>query len=260
MLALGCTLPTLTSAEAAADEPPSKERCATAFESTQRLRRNGELVAARKEALVCLDPVCPTHLRSECEPWLAEIDRDTPTVVVVAKDVEGRDLIEVQVTVDGKPLLDRIHGRAQPIDPGEHDFVFVDARGRRAAVHVLLAEGRKGEAVVARFGDNTAASEQGRASGATPADAPRRSMTLPLTFGAISLVSLASFTTFGFLGKSRQHDLERPAPDGCSPNCTDNQTAPLFREYLVADISLLVALVSAGVATWFLVKPISAKP
>ena len=61
-------------------------------------------------------------------------------------------------------------------------------------------------------------------------------------FGGVALVGAISFVAFGLAGKSIQ---------SCSPNCTRSEVDGLRRDYLVADISLVAALLAGGAATYF---------
>lgn len=68
--------------------------------------------------------------------------------------------------------------------------------------------------------------------------------------GGIGVAATASFVGFALAGKSAQsNELE-----ACKPNCSSRAIDAVFREYLVADISLGVAVVSLAVATVLAVR------
>jgi hypothetical protein len=74
----------------------------------------------------------------------------------------------------------------------------------------------------------------------------------------VGAAALLSFGAFALAGHGKQTAL-----DDCSPNCSLNRQSDydaMRRDYLIADISLGVAVASAGVATWifFTSKPSSA--
>jgi hypothetical protein len=50
-------------------------------------------------------------VRDDCTRRLDELDKAQPTIVFEAKDGAGRDLTAVQVTVDGKPLVESLTAR-----------------------------------------------------------------------------------------------------------------------------------------------------
>jgi hypothetical protein len=78
----------------------------------------------------------------------------------------------------------------------------------------------------------------------TERPAPPASAALPLTFAGIGVVGLAGFVTFASLGKSEQRELEAT----CAPDCVRGDVDAVRTKYLVADVSLGVAVVSLGVA------------
>ncbi len=65
----------------------------------------------------------------------------------------------------------------------------------------------------------------------------------------VAAAALTSFTVFSLLGHARQSNLSECSP-GCSPSHRADFDA-MHRDYLIGDISLGVAVASAGAATWF---------
>lgn len=229
-----------------------KEVCAQAYENTQNSKRDGHLVDARAEVLRCLRPTCPTILRADCAQWFDEIERSLPSVVVSARDPAGRPRTDVEVSLDGQPFAGRADGKPFVVDPGIHVFEIHDATGAHASIRAVVAEGQKNVRIDAVL--ETAGATPGRSSSPATSEPSRRpSYTLPIVFGALGLVAAGSFAFFGLTGKGEQATLERT----CSPRCSDEQAAPAFRSYLVADVSLLVSLVSSGAAVFFLTRATS---
>lgn len=68
--------------------------------------------------------------------------------------------------------------------------------------------------------------------------------TASYALGGVAALGLASFAGFAFAGASLQ---------GCAPGCSTDEVAALRRDYVVADVSLLVALAAAGGAIAFAV-------
>ena len=73
---------------------------------------------------------------------LDDIERLIPTIVFEVKDVEGRDIANVKVSMDGQKLVDRLDGSALEVDLGDHEFAF-EANGQVAKQHFLMREGDK---------------------------------------------------------------------------------------------------------------------
>ena len=115
-----------TSGTAHAD--PTKDECINANESAQALRAAGKLRDAKDELTLCVAQSCPGAVRDDCSERLSEVLKALPTVVFAVRSAAGADVSAVRVKVDGVLLTAKLDGRAIPIDPGQHSFVF-EARG-----------------------------------------------------------------------------------------------------------------------------------
>jgi hypothetical protein len=133
----------LSTAPARADGQPTKAQCIETNTRGQDLRRDGKLAAAREAFQACSAASCPTLVRNDCARRLDEIDTVQPTVVLVAKDGGGKDVSVVHVTVDGKPLTEKLDGTALPVDPGEHTFAFAIPGQPAVKATFVLALGEK---------------------------------------------------------------------------------------------------------------------
>lgn len=235
---------------------PTKEQCADAYENGQRLRKAYQLRAAHAQLLVCAADTCPAFMKQDCARWLGEVDASTPTIVVLARDADGRALEAVHVTMDGHPLADRLDGRAIPVDPGQHDMTY-QSGDQTLTERVVVAEGSKNQQIVADFGKlkREAApapaappSESAPASTAGMRPIPKATWVL----GGIAAVGAVSFATFAILGRSVQ---------SCAPDCTRSQVDDLRRDYVIADVSWITGLVAAGAALYFyLTAPTGSPP
>jgi hypothetical protein len=134
----------LTAAPAFADD---KAACLDAASKGQTLRDAHKLVEARDLFRRCARQQCPAMVQQDCGNWLGEVERDLPTVVVTAKDSRGGDLAQVQVSVDGQPLVTNLDGEAVPVNPGPHVFHFETADGAQLDQHVLVKAGEKNQAI-----------------------------------------------------------------------------------------------------------------
>ncbi|MEZ4222495.1 MAG: hypothetical protein R3B13_16265 [Polyangiaceae bacterium] len=233
--ALWVVIPFVTwSAAARAEEPP--DRCFSAHEKGQELRNQGKLNAAQKEFAQCSVERCPLAVRKDCVRFATEISQVIPTVVLAAVDAHGRDVPNVRVAAAGVELAKGLDGRAIALDPGWYSFSFRHPDGRQTNVKAVIREGEKGRRIVARLPTP--------ASSTTPAKPARQRAGVPTSawvLAGIGVVGLASFGTFAVSGRQKQSDLERCAP-GCAPDDID----AMQRDYLIADVSLAVGVLSLG--------------
>lgn len=152
---------TASSAAAAGDV----QACLAASENGQKARGAGKLREAREQFLVCGSESCPTIVRRDCAQWTNELTSALPTVVFGAKDKSGRDLVDVRVTIDGEPLLDKLDGKAVFVDPGPHTFRFETSGAAPVTEKALIKEGEKTRVIAATFGDAPGDKEPAAASG-----------------------------------------------------------------------------------------------
>ncbi|XYI03713.1 hypothetical protein ACMHYB_29695 [Sorangium sp. So ce1128] len=143
----------LSLAGAGARAQPSKRACAAAYERAQGLRRDGKLIAAREALIACSQPTCPAAAVADCGPWLAEVEKSLPSVVIAARDAGGRERLDVRVLVDGRLLAAALDGKALPVDPGPHTFRYEPAGGPAVEERVLIREGEKNRAITVMLGE-----------------------------------------------------------------------------------------------------------
>lgn len=217
------------------------DRCVEASERGQNARRRRALVAARDAFIECAADTCPAIVRSTCSDWVRQVDATLPTVVVAvltAKDKE--DLPSARVTIDGRPVL--LDGAAVAIDPGAHT---IDAQSEGYAATKLEFIAREGERarILRVMLPKTAA---------PAADAGKRAAVQPITWitGGLALAALGSFAFFGAKGASDADELRST----CAPFCSTGQRDAVATKYLVADVSLVAAVVLGGVSVWTLVS------
>jgi hypothetical protein len=122
----------------------TKDQCVDANGKGQELRREGKLTAAREQLRLCSHPACPAMVRDDCTKRLDDLERAQPTIAFEVKDASGADVSAVQVTMDGKPLAERLDGTALPVDIGEHVFTFEVAGQPPVTRTLVLTEGAKG--------------------------------------------------------------------------------------------------------------------
>jgi hypothetical protein len=128
------------------------EECLSASENGQKLRQKASLREARAKFQACSEALCPSIVQRNCTTWLSEVTALLPTVTLSAKSPEGKDLVDVTVSLDGKPLQARLDGKAIQVDPGVHIFRFELDGESPLEERVVLNEGDKGRNVVVQFG------------------------------------------------------------------------------------------------------------
>jgi hypothetical protein len=237
--------------EAAAEEVVA---CVRAAEDAQSQRSAHRLRAAFKRLLVCAQSNCPTVVRNDCVFWLAEVEKMLPSVILEAKDKDGAELTDVSVTLDGEPLVSRLDGLSVPVDPGVRTFRFEHVGSTSIEQKIVIREGQKGRPISVVFDPRPIEKPK-------PPAVPRRRFRVPtgtVVFGGVGLAALGSFAYFGIVGRNEASELG----DGCGRDrtCTEAQVSPVRTKLLVADISLGVALVSLGAATYALLSGVDAKP
>ncbi len=269
----------LTGARARAE--PHKRACAAAYERAQGLRRDGKLLAAREALIACSQPTCPAAAVADCGPWLAEVEKSLPTVVIAARDAHGRERLDVRVLVDGRLLAAALDGKALPVDPGPHTFRYQPAWGPAVEERVLIREGEKNRALTLPLGAPSAGAPASppppaapppaapaappTASPATPPTAPPAAPPpakpaipgLVWASGAVGAAGLAVFAVAGALSLSAEADLRAT----CAPRCAADEVRAIRVQHAVADIGLGVGVVALGAAAWFYAtRPAAASP
>jgi hypothetical protein len=256
ILGVGCAAVLFGLASLAAAEP-SSEACTSAYESNQQLRKDGKLVAAREPLLLCVQQACPDFVRPDCEKWLAEVERQTPTIVFAAKSADGRDLVDVRVFVDGVERTDSLDGRALGVDPGPHKLRFEHGDGPPREMSVVLAQGVKDRVVTVSF----AGPEPGPSAGPAPLDpapsptsapAPDRGEVdrgqpiLAYVFGGLGLGGFAAFAALGIIGRNEASDLDELCAQD-DPGCTQEAIDSTRTKLVAADVSLGIGAGLLGV-------------
>jgi hypothetical protein len=228
---LACAM-LIAAPDVVAQTAPSDERCLEAYEKGQRLRLKHQLREARAEFLLCARAPCPASFRPECTQWFDDVQLLVPSVIVRA-DADTRVLIDgVVVKVDGTPI---------ELDPGEHLVRFEPKGAAPTEQKVLIVEGEKARALTAPA--TTLATPP-------PPSEPKTSV-VPWIFVGVGAVALGSFGYFGATGLGQRNRL-----DECHPYCAQSDIDTAKRNFVIADVSLGVSLVSFGFAAYtFLSKP-----
>jgi len=245
------------------DANPAVRECARAYESAQVQRGAGAISSARPELERCRRDECPAFIRSDCSRWSRELEAEQPTVIFSAKR-DGRELIQVRVSVGDRVLLERLDARAVELDPGEYDFRFETSDGSFVVRHVRIQAFNKDRLVQVEFAPSAPA-HHAAAPKAASAELAATNEALPkptaaavgkgpgvlpwalLAVGAASIGAGAGLAVWG-------HSNEVHLRDTCSPHCTDAEVQPVHTKYLLSDISFAVGLVTLPVAAYLFLR------
>jgi hypothetical protein len=243
----------LLGAEGTALAAGDLDTCVDANEKAQKLRDEGKLRAAREQMLICARDVCPGPVKKDCTEGIEKLDAAAPTLVIGAKDAQGRDAVQVKVTVDGQPLTDKLDGKPVVVDPGEHTFRFEIAGAKPLEERLVIKTGEKNRVVNVSFGGETAPVP-------TPTPTPTQDAGggagfLPYALIGVGVVGLGMFTFFGLKGKGEIDDLKNSC--GKTSSCAQSDVDDAKGKLIVADVSGALGLVAAGVGVYLLV---TAKP
>jgi hypothetical protein len=219
------------------------DACVSAVTMGQQLQREGKLRDARGSFLTCIRHECPPEVVGVCDRLLAAVEGSLPTVVLGARDSEGRDLVTVRVFVDGSLVMDALDGRAMPIDPGAHTLRFEEPSGMTVEQTVVIREAEKNRALTVTLK---------RPAVAMP-DAPRPERPAPpppvaaYVLAGVGGIALASFTYLAIHGQS-QYDECR------SHNCPSSTVDALSVDRALALGALGIGVVSLGAAAWLVLS------
>jgi hypothetical protein len=263
----------LSLAAAPAMAQMTKDQCVDSNTRAQRLRSDGKLSEAREQLLKCADRACPALVRSDCTKRLDDLENAQPTVAFEAKDGAGSDLIEVKVTMDGKPLADRLDGTALAVDPGQHTFTFETAGQPPVTRTLVLTEGEKGRREHLVLGPalpvapvpppSTPANESTAPEPAATGGGTQK--TLGLVAGGIGVASLAVGGVFGLLTLSQKSQQENACGSPCSAashaQAVSDHSAGMT-DGTISTVSFIAGgvLVLGGAVLFFTARPSSEPP
>ncbi|MDX2021961.1 MAG: hypothetical protein SF187_17115 [Deltaproteobacteria bacterium] len=213
------------------------EMCLKSYESTQRLRRGGDLLAAHEQALICAQPSCAAVLARDCVRWLSELEAGQPTVTLKFTDVEPRAVTSLKV--NGVAWTLPWDGRSVPVNPGVQQVEVAFNHGPPQRFTVLVSQGIKDQPILLHGQDTPSP-----APGVTPGGGSTSKWRWAATGTAIA--GAATFATFGVLGLIYKQELQ----DSCAPNCAPQKRDRLTRDFLIADVGLGVGLTFGALAAW----------
>ena len=232
-----------------------KQVCLDAYDKAQTMRQERKLSAAREQLILCVRSVCPAMIRRDCTDWMVAVEAAMPSVVISARGPDGQDAVDVTVTVDGKPFVSQLDGKAVPLDPGVHAFRFALNGAAPVEQRTVILEGVKNRQVAVEF--KVASASSSGSSSASPAPAEdtgpsttKRPPALAYVLGGVGLVGLGGLTYFGL-----SFDSKLSGMDSCKPNCPQSDADSASKTRIFALVSGGVGVVSLGVSTWLFLAP-----
>lgn len=224
-----------------------------AVEQTEAMRNAGHYREARTLLLECVNAQCGGDVRRQCASTLQKLDAVTPSIVVRVEDEDGNDVTDVQVSVDGEPLVTSLDGMAIPVDPGEHRFVFTRPGREPVTKTVTIREGEKFRSVEVQLSAPAPSVPEPEPPKGTSASGPRLAGALSLL--GVGVAGVAGFAVIGLDARDKEEGL-----DACKPNCPRGRVSGVRTRYWVANVSGGIGVLAAGAATWLLLSGSSTEP
>lgn len=239
-------------AAAGTSSADDKQACLHASEKAQQLRNAGKLGDAREQLAVCSRTECPKLVQQDCTQWMSELLAALPSIVPAAKDRKGRDLVDVKVSVDGKPVTDTLDGKAFVVDPGVHALHFETSGAPAVDEKVVVKPGEKNRIVTVTFAKGEDAAPPAGSSVATGTTDDTRSSppVAAYVIGGVGLVALGAALVVQLGANSDARDLR----ETCAPRCDQSDVDDIQSRYTIAGVTAGVggALLITGVVMFFL--------
>lgn len=222
--------------------------CMMSASDGQDARDQGRLVEARTHFQRCAQTECPAPIPTYCADWLKEVERKLPSLVIRVVDGNDGDLTDASVFLDDRPLP--LDGRSIEVDPGKHRLRVTRSGSKASETELIAAQGEKDRRVLVRLAGEKPLETQAvlpKARVAEPA-APSMFAHIPkaswIAWG-IGAAGLLSFSAFGLKARLDYDSYSSTCGNHCSLSDRDSVSTTVT----VADVSLVVGLVGAGVGT-----------
>jgi hypothetical protein len=233
----------------AQDEPPgvSKETCRESFEDSQARRMKSELLASRQLLRVCSSMSCPAFIRGQCIEWLGEVERGIPSVIFDAK-LDGQDVTDVTVSLDGTTIATSLEGKPIDVDPGIHDVEVSRAGQTPIRRKEVIREGEKSRVISVNW-ETPKPPSPSEPPSVVPTHRPAPAAVYVL--GGLGVVSIGAFAYFGLSANTMKDDLS-----SCDPFCSNARVDPVRTQVILANVSLGLGVASlAAAVVLFIVRP-----
>jgi hypothetical protein len=239
-----------------------KAACVAAYEKAQQLKMDAKLRAAREQLQICSKLECPALVRQDCSQWMGEVVQNMPSVVIAARDPQGRDVLAVKVSIDGAVVAETLDGKPIALDPGVHKVKYETNNMHPVEEQVLLREGEHNRQVTVVFksGDDrtTDAPTKVRREGDPPETPPEKPGPPILAYSLIGVgvIGLGAALFFDLKANGDAKTLR----EVCAPDCHQDDVDAVQTKYVAAGISLGIGIVGVGVGTVLLLTRSSGAP
>jgi hypothetical protein len=247
------------------------QACLDASNQGQTLRDGHKLIEARNEFRACGRVTCPAVVRRDCVTWLEEVEKDISSLALEAKDIDGNDLVEVTVTLDGSVVTTKLDGRSIEVNAGPHALHFALPDGTSTDEQVLVHEGDKNHVVTAVLrkpapmqpraaparpsgSPGPAAVDVADAATVSPSNAYRSQRMAGVVVGVAGLAGVVVGGVFGGLTFSSWANANRECPShaGCSSQATGDRNRALT-DGTVSTVTVIAGaiLLAGGITVYF---------
>ncbi len=231
---------------ARADE---KAACIDAAEAAQKLRTSGKPVEARAELLKCTRDACPKVVRDDCTSWIAEVDKETPSVVVRARSPKDED-VDGAIAIDGVTVKARVDGAPIAVDPGPHEVKLVptDAAFGESTQKVIVAAGEKNRIVTLAVTPKGQKPKDVVVEQGSPAK-PASKAWIGWTLTGVGVASWAAFAVLQVVAQGEYSDM-KASPCGLNATCGPDVLDPIRTKFVASGVLLGIggAFLVSGVA------------
>lgn len=230
---------------------PDKKACAASFEKAQQLHHDNKYSSARAELVTCTDASCPGWIKDECKKINDDIDRNQPSIVIIARDASGKDVGDATVTIDGEARPEKTNGVAIRVDPGEHTVRIArpDSSGKEQAAEekFIARAGDKNREVKLAFAPDTVVTQ--------PTVEPTTKRASPLPSILVASAGLVALGVGIGIGASAMSDVSSMRTS-CAPRCAQGDVDSANTRLVISDVLIPVGIagVAAG-AVLFLIRP-----
>jgi hypothetical protein len=223
------------------------QNCVEEHARGRALEQKGELLRARDAWKACSNDACPAIVREDCTKLADQAHARIPTLRFRAVLPDGSDATKVSFEVDGDGEMRELGSEPIALDPGRHVFRFRAAGMVDATQELNLVVGETDRVVVIRLRRTTKrAPVRSQRVGPREREEPATIPALGWVFGGVAIASVGVGTYFGLRGRGKESDL-----DDCAPTCTKAGYDDMHRDYLIADVSFVIAGAAAGAALFF---------
>jgi hypothetical protein len=199
-----------------------------------------------------------------------------PSVLLVVTDASGASQPmndgKIEVTMDGQSVTAKLDGRAIPINPGQHEFIFITENAVFATERVSIAHGQRNRPIsvtlpAARaIAERPAASEVPDRAAQTGAEPEARTVrrafardveprsagpsTSVYVLGGVGVLGLGSAALLTYWGRKDNTALMQ----SCATNCRPSSVHHIRMLYLASDIALGVGVAALATSAWLYLR------